>query len=65
MRKEAHQNTKDLLDGLKSRVAAASGARHVGQPGMVSVQIKEKLQNATNAMQEGLVERDTEVGTVQ
>jgi len=61
MRKEAQAYMTALLDDLKARTAGSSGSSRAGENGMVSAQIKAKLQNAIQVMQEGLVERDTEV----
>eukprot|EP00983_Pelagomonas_calceolata_P079813 1154873-Pelagomonas_calceolata.AAC.6 len=62
MRRKAEQNVQQLLQSLDSKSAAAkSGAGGAGAEGSISSAMKAKLQNAVKAMQQGLVERDTEV----
>jgi hypothetical protein len=56
------KNVQQLLQSLDSKSVAAKSAS--GSPnGSISLAMKAKLQNAVRAMQEGLVERDTEVGS--
>jgi hypothetical protein len=60
MRREAEKNVLQLLQNLDTRNVKAPGSE-AGADG-ISFAMKAKLQNAVKAMQEGLVERDTEVG---
>ncbi len=63
MRREAERHVQELLQSLDRKSATArSGAGAAGAQGSISSAMKAKLQNAVRAMQEGLVERDTEVG---
>ena len=58
MRESAKANVEKLLVDLNRRSSATKGSIATGS---ISTSMKAKLQNAVKAMQEGLVERDTEV----
>mmetsp|Transcript_40685 Transcript_40685/g.90451 ORF Transcript_40685/g.90451 Transcript_40685/m.90451 type:complete len:362 (+) Transcript_40685:81-1166(+) len=61
MRAEAQEYMQSILKDLNSSLAQSRGpANGLGAPGLSS-EVKTKLQNAIRMMQEGLVERDTEV----
>jgi hypothetical protein len=62
MRKEAQEFMNSLLAELKAGTSSASDGNGSGQSqAQISQDVKAKLQNAIKVMQEGLVERDTEV----
>ena len=60
MRKEAQEHLEKMLSDLRGTGNAVSEATNSTGASGSSV-IRKKLQNAVSLMQEGLVERDTEV----
>lgn len=66
MREEAQAHVDALLQELRSGGSGngSGGGRVVHQPSAAAVAIKAKLKNAVGVMQQGLVERDTEVRMV-
>eukprot|EP00955_Chlamydomonas_euryale_P030567 321943-Chlamydomonas_euryale.AAC.7 len=61
MRKEAQEYRTFLLRTIEESVAAAAAAAAEPDGSPRSSPVKVKLENAIRAMQEGLVERETEV----
>lgn len=61
MRREAQAAVEALIRELDLSSASTSQATAAGGNGSISTAMKAKLRNAVTAMQEGLVERDTEV----
>lgn len=59
LRQQANKITEDTLAKLKA--VPVTGAVQEGGQGTISKELKNKIQNAITVMQEGLVERDTEV----
>lgn len=53
---------KDVLADVEARKAGSNGAASAGSGSIDTSALKAKLAAAVEAMQEGLVERDTEVG---
>lgn len=66
MREEAQAHMDALLRELRGGGSSngSDGGRVVHQPSAGAVAIKAKLKNAIGVMQQGLVERDTEVRAV-
>lgn len=62
MRKEAQEYRTQLLNEIKASKPEASTS---STSSTVSQNIKAKLVNAVDVMQEGLVEREAEVGTMR
>lgn len=62
MRRDAQQYMETLLADLKAQSTSSASSQASNGNGKVSAVVKAKLQYAIKAMQNGLVERDTEVG---